>query len=334
MANLYITEQNAIIRKTGNRLIVKKDKTVLLDVPCHKVGAVLIFGNVQFTTQVVHEMMEHGIEMAILTRNGRLIGQLTSPFTKNAMLRIAQFRKFENDEFKLKLSQRIVKAKIKNSLNLIKRFSANHPEIDLKAAMASLKSKVDNDILSADTIGTLLGVEGTAARIYFAAFGRMLIGAPSFEGRKKRPPTDPVNAILSFSYTIVFNEIASLLDGLGFDPYVGFFHKPDYGRASLAADLIEEFRAPLADRLTLNLFNRKIFVDKSFKNNPKNRAVYLTRKSMKRYFAEYEKIISSEFVHPHTGRTTTLRKSIRKQAHQMAATIMNDTPYEPFELTV
>ncbi len=120
MANLYLTEQNSILRKSGDRLIDQKDDETLLEVQCHKIDAVLIFGNVQFTTQAAHELLEHGIEMAILTRTGKLIGQITSPSTKNITLRLQQFKKYWDDEFKLTISKSIVAGKLKNCLSLIR----------------------------------------------------------------------------------------------------------------------------------------------------------------------------------------------------------------------
>lgn len=123
MANLYLTEQNSILRKTGDRLLVEKDGQILLDVQCHKIGAVLIFGNVQFTTQSVHELMEHGIELSIHTRAGRLVGQLTSPFTKNIALRIRQFARYEDAAFRVRLAREIVAGKIANGLHLMREFA-------------------------------------------------------------------------------------------------------------------------------------------------------------------------------------------------------------------
>jgi len=331
MANLYITEQNSVLRKTGNRLIVQKEDEILLDVQCNKIEAVLIFGNVQFTTQAVHELFEHGIEMAILSRNGRLIGQLTSPATKNIFLRIEQFKKYGDENFKLKLSQIFIAAKIKNGLNLVRRFSYNHPEIDLAYEIKGLKQclgKVDET----ETGESLFGIEGSAAKLYYRAYGKMILSNFIFTGRKKRPPPDPVNAMLSLSYTMVFNEIASLLDGLGFDPYLGYLHKADYGRASLAADLVEEFRAPIADRFVLNSINGRTFNKEDFKINPKGGGVSFRRDALKRYFSAYEKFLNNEFEHPDYQTRTTLRKCIRRQAEKLAATIQNKQAYMPFEL--
>ena len=331
MANLYLTEQNSILRKTGDRLIVQKQDEILLDVQCHKIDAVLIFGNVQFTTQAVHELFQHGIEMAILSRTGRLIGQITSPSTKNITLRLQQFKKYWDNEFRLELSKDIVTGKINNSLKFIRHFSYNHPNIDFKQETTALSATLKN-VESANRIEELLGLEGGAARMHFNAFGKMILGEFSFSGRTKRPPADPVNAMLSLSYTMIFNEISSLLDGLGFDPYLGFFHSVDYGRESLASDLLEEFRAPVCDRLTLNLVNNRVFKPMDFKSNPKGGGVYFKREALKRYFLEYETMLNHEFIHPQTKESTTFRKCFRIQAEKLALTIQNNSLYIPFTL--
>lgn len=330
MANLYLTEQNSILRKTGNRLLVEKDDQILLDVQCHKIGAVLIFGNVQFTTQAVHELLEHGIELAIHTRSGRLVGQLTSPTTKNITLRIKQFGRYEDADFRARVAREIVGGKVANCLHLMREFSYNHPQIDLQTETSALKTKLAA-LHTATNLEQVLGQEGDAARTYFQGFAKMILGDDFvFPGRRKRPPTDPINAVLSLSYTMIFNEIGSLLDGLGFDPYLGYFHSATYGRASLAADLMEEFRAPVADRLTLKLINNRVFTAQDFHSNPESGGVTFSREALKRYFVEYERLLNAEFVLPATDERTTLRKSFRLQAEKMATVIQDDAPYHPF----
>ena len=332
MANLYITEQGAVLRKTGDRLLVKKDEEILFDTPCNKIDAVLIFGNVQVTTQSIRELFEHGIELAILTRTGRLVGQITSPATKNIELRVEQFKKYWDDSFRLRLAGIIIRGKLSNSLNLLKTFSYNHPEINLMPEMAGMQSALSN-IEGAADINTLMGVEGNAARIYFSGFGKMIRGAFTFEGRKKHPAPDPVNALLSFGYTLFFNEILSLLDGLGFDPYLGYLHNVEYGRASLASDLVEEFRATV-DRFTLYLINDRIFNQADFFVNPRGEGMYLTREAQKVYFAQYERYLNREFVHPDTQEKTSLRKCFRLQAERLAAYIRGGDEYNLFPLEV
>lgn len=332
MTNLYITEQQSILRKTGDRLIVEKDDKILLDVQCHKINAVLLFGNVQFTTQAVHELFEHGIEMALLTRRGRLIGQITSPFTKNIELRLHQFRRYDDPDFRLKTAKKIVEGKLVNCRSVVKKFAANHPETDLTTVKQDLSSSLES-VAAVDSIASLLGLEGSAARSYFQGFSLMIRSSGFvFDGRKKRPPPDPVNALLSFVYTLLFNELSSLLDGLGFDPYLGYFHKPDYGRASLAADLIEEFRPVAGDRLILGLVNKNILNQDHFFTHATSQGVYLTKEGMSRFFREYERFMNNEFPHPQTGSTVTMRQCFRLQAEEMAQATKNGEDYRPFTL--
>ncbi len=329
MANLYITEQGAVLRKTGDRLIVQKEEETLLDIQCSKVDAVLIFGNVQFTTQAVHELFEHGIEMAILTRTGRLIGQITSPATKNIELRVQQFQKYQDEGFKFRFSKTIVKGKIRNSLQALRSFSYNHPEIGFREEIGGIE-RAEMNLDQQNTIEALNGAEGTAARYYFKAFSKMILGGFSFDGRKKYPAPDPVNALLSLGYTMIFNEISSLLDGMGFDPYLGYYHKVDYGRASLASDLQEEFRAPITDRLTLKLINDKMLCVEDFYRNPQGDGIYLKREALKKYLAAYEDYINREFSHPETKEKTSFRKCFRMQIEKLAACVKGEKDYSPF----
>ena len=330
MANLYLTEQGSILRKTGDRLIVQKEGEILLDVPCNKIEAILIFGNVQFTTQAIHELFEHGIELALLTRTGRLIGQITSPATKNIELRVSQFKRNDDAVFKLNLSRSIVTGKIGNCLALLKSFSYNHPNAGLDVEISGIET-LARDITGSDNVASLRGIEGTTARIYFSGFGKMILGEFTFEGRKKHPSIDPLNALLSFGYTLIFNEISSLLDGLGFDPYLGYFHEVEYGRASLACDIQEEFRAAV-DRFTLYLVNNRMLNKDDFYQNQKDGSMYLKREAMKKYFGEYEKYLSREFAHSDTKENTTLRKCFRIQAERLANVIKNGETYSPFKL--
>jgi len=329
MANLYITEQGSILRKTGDRLIVQKEEKIILDVQCNKIDAVLIFGNVQFTTQAVHELFEHNIELALLTRTGRLIGQLTPPMPKNVELRMAQYERYKDKDFILRISKAIVAAKLRNSLGLLRQFLYNHPEIKLKNEIRRLL-EILKKIKSKSSASELMGIEGSGAKIYFTGFSKMIRGKFGFDGRKRRPAPDPVNALLSFGYTLLFNEIASFLDGVGFDPYIGFFHSLDYGRPSLAADLIEEFRVPIIDRFTLKLINNNIFTLEDFSLHLKSGSMYLKRERMGRYLEEYERNMSYEFDHPEKKEKTSFRKCFREQTYKLAQAIMEKKDYLPF----
>ena len=320
MANLYITEQGAVLRKTGDRLIVEKNSEVLLDVQCHKIETVLIFGNVQFTTQAVRELFEHNIELALLTTTGRLIGQLTPIMSRNIELRLAQYQRLHEPEFTLAFSKAIVTGKLSNSIAMLKNFTYYHKDIDLTVEIKSCQKRlaaVDN----CQSAKALLGLEGVAAKAYFQAFARMILNDNlTFTVRKKHPAPDPVNALLSFGYTLLFNEINSLLDGLGFDPYIGFYHKIEYGRPSLACDLQEEFRASLIDRFTLSLLNNRILSKADFYLHPSG-SMYLQRESLKIYLEKYEHFMQAEFTSSQIEGKATFRKAIRQQIQQAARVI-------------
>ena len=296
--------------------------------PCHKIDAVLIFGNVQFTTQAIAELFEQGIEFAIFSKTGKLKGQITSVTPKNILLRVQQFKKYWDDDFKLEFSKIILTGKITNAVNLIKRFSLNHKDIDFEYEKTSLSTSLKK-INSLESIKNLFGVEGNAAKIYFSALSKMMLSEFEFNGRNKRPPKDPVNALLSLTYTMIYNDISSMLDGLGFDPYLGYFHHVDYGRASLAADILEEFRAPSGDRLVLKLLNNRILKKEDFYTNTMNNGCYLKTDALKLYFKEYENMVNTEFIDTEKNKTS-LRKCFRSQAEKLALTIKDNTVYKPF----
>jgi CRISPR-associated protein Cas1 len=327
MPNLYVTEQGAVIGKTGDRIVVRKKGETLLDVRSAEIGSVLIFGHVQISTQAMHTLLAQGVELALMTQTGKLVGLLSSPHTKSINLRLDQFKRYQDERFKLKLARRIVAAKISNQRRLIAGFDHNHPAVELKELLGTLEAGTAS-AERAESLDSLRGIEGSSARAYFSGFGKMILGDFSFEGRQKHPSPDPVNALLSLGYTMVFNEILSLLDGLGFDPYLGFFHNPEYGRASLAADLLEEFRGAV-DRLTFFLINNRMLIREDFYVNPKDGACYLAKEALKKYFCKYEEKMTREYSDRRDGKTT-LRKCLRRQAEHLAVAVKGGPDYAPY----
>ena len=332
MATLYITEQGAILRKTGDRIIVEKDEHVLLDVPCHKVDTVLIFGAVQVTIQALSELLEHEIELALFTRHGRLKGQLTPIKSKNIVLRMAQFERVREGAFALRTAREMVRAKISNAIAVLRRFAYNHPERN--AALDGEVTRLQTHLTALDEVqdlAALNGLEGIAARAYFAGFARMILADLPFPGRRRRPAPDPVNALLSFGYTLIGNELHSLLDGMGFDPYLGFLHQIDYGRPSLALDLLEEFRHPLVDRLTLTLINKRILQETDFALDAGSGSMHLKPEAMKVYFRHFERWMLEERVDVSDGQKVGFRRAFQLQAHRLAEAIRDGASYQPFQ---
>jgi len=344
MATLYLIDQNTVLRKSSERLILCKRpekarrspglrvQDILLELPCEDVDQVMLFGNIQVTTQALQQLLEHGIELAIFTFTGRLLGQLTPPKTKNIYLRIAQFEKHRQPDFGLHLSRNLVTAKMRNALTMVRKHSWRHPELFTKNELTNLETLAQR-AQAAATLEELRGHEGAATAAYFKLFGRMLNPPWQFEKRTRRPPRDPVNAVLSFGYVIVGTELQSLLDGIGFDPYLGFYHSIDYGRPSLALDLLEEFRHPLVDRLTLNLFNLNIVQASDFYTPPQG-GVYLNTSGKQKFFKQYETVLGEfEAATDPAEKPKAFRSIFQKQVQKLAQAVQNNTPYEPYQMT-
>ena len=331
MANLYLIEQGSILRKTGDRLIVEKDNKELLEIECFKIDTVFVFGNVHVTTPVLTELLDHGIELALLTMGGRLKGQLTPPKAKNVLLRMAQYQKSQEGPFALSLARCFVQGKAENALSLLTRHHRNYPERGFDPYRQELERLLAK-IGEAQALDSLRGLEGTAARIYFEGFGLACRKELSFEGRRRRPPTDPINALLSFGYTLIGAELTSLLDAMGYDPYIGFYHQLDYGRPSLALDLLEEFRVPAVDRLVLNLTNLRTLQKEDFVPDEESGGLRLKREALGKFFRAYEEHLNRGFKDKASGETTTLRKSFRRQAERLAHHLTQGEPYAPFNL--
>lgn len=329
MPAVYVTEQRSIIRKTSDRLVVEKEGKVLMEIPCLKIDTVLIYGNVQVTTQALVEMLDHGIELAILSRSGKLYGQITPQKAKNFPLRKRQYEVGLTEErYCLQFAREVVAAKIESSAAVLQRYRSNHPKALSPADVQDLLSRI-TPARSALSLDTLRGIEGTAAARYFAALPGMVSPPFTFDGRNRRPPRDPVNALLSFGYVLVGKELQSLLDALGFDPYLGFYHQVEYGRPSLALDLLEEFRAALVDRFSLGLLNLHILKPQDFTETPE-KGVMLHREALKVYFARYEKELTSGV--SLGAETLTWRDIFRRQAERLARALLTGEPYEAFRL--
>ncbi|OYD13900.1 CRISPR-associated endonuclease Cas1 [candidate division WOR-3 bacterium JGI_Cruoil_03_44_89] len=329
MATLYLTEQGSTLRKTSRRLIVEKENEVLLEVPEFKIERVLIFGNVQLTTQAIAFLLANGIETSFLSVRGRLKGKLSPLESKNVFLRVKQYEKAKDEEFRLDLSRTIVERKIKNGKTLLLRYARSHPEVDIDKSIREI-NRCLRALPRKERISTVMGIEGQAGAAYFKAFGKMFRKELRFERRTRRPPRDPINALLSLGYTMITNEILSMVSAIGFDPYIGFFHGISYGRPSLALDIVEEFRHPIVDTLTLNLVNNSVLKEKDFV--AEKGGYFLTDEARKKYFVYYEKKLTGEFTLHNTDTKVTFRRSFDIQAHKMEKTLMEEEAYKPFAM--
>lgn len=317
MAVLYLTEDGSVLRKRGERLIVEKDGKELLEVELRNLTAVLMLSGVQVTTQALVEMLEFGVEFAIMSHRGKLLGQLTPPSARNIILRKAQFAKETDKEFALLQAREVVAAKVSNSKEVLTRYAWDGlgDKNALQDGIAKLEA-LSKAIPSSRDAAQLLGLEGSSAAVYWKAFGT-LFKSPGvvFAGRRKHPPPDPVNSLLSFGYALLTNALHSLLDGVGFDPFLGFFHEEVYGRPSLALDLVEPFRAPVVDRFVVKAFNLGVLKPSDFAPADEG-GVRLTKEALRTFFAQWEGHISK----------MNVRREFRTQVETLAKVYGGEEP--------
>lgn len=326
MATLYLTEQGSMIRKTSGRLVVTRKREELAEIPCAKLETIFLYGAVQVTTQALAALLDHGIELAFFTLSGRLRGQLTPPKAKNVVLRMKQYELVSNQESCLALAKDLVAAKIGNSVAVLRRYRKNAPEAVSLESLRDLEGFLTRSGATR-TLDELRGTEGAAAARYFTEMGRLVPPGFEFSGRNRRPPRDPVNALLSFGYVLVGNELQALLDGMGFDPYLGVYHQLSYGRPSLALDLLEELRAPLVDRFSLGLLRLGKLASPDFQSTPE-KGVLLTREGLKTYFRAYEEELTRPL--ELAGEKLTFRQVFRRQAERFAACLVRGEAYRSF----
>lgn len=292
MSDIFLTEQGASLHKYGESLLLRKEGKKLFEIELKNVDTVQIFGNIQISTQLIKDFMDREIELAFYTMSGELLGQITPPHVKNVAIRYKQYDLSKDASFCLEFSKEIFRAKMESSIFFLREAQKNRDELDISSGLKKLKewrSKLE-ELYSQES---LLGTEGSFAREYYEIYGKFFKTSEFFQGRSKRPPKDEGNAILSFLYTLVTNRVSAYIDGIGFDPYIGFYHKMQYGRISLGCDLVEPIRALFCDRLTLKIFHYYHFKKEDFET--REGGVYLKRDSQKKFFAIYGKEFLADY---------------------------------------
>ncbi|MBN2690597.1 MAG: type I-C CRISPR-associated endonuclease Cas1 [Burkholderiaceae bacterium] len=303
---LYVMTPQAYVHIDNATLRVDVDHEKKLQVPLHHIGGLVCFGNVMVSPALMHRLAEDGKSLVLLDDSGRFKARLEGPVSGNILLRQAQYRAAERANTTLELARACVAGKIKNSRSVVQRGARDNTEADADASVQLTRS-ADNLAASlraaaeAQTLDVLRGVEGEAARGYFAAINRIVKPAMrtdfQLDGRTRRPPLDRFNALLSFLYAMLMNDCRSALETVGLDPQLGFLHSVRPGRAALALDLQEEFRAVLADRLALTLINRNQIAANDFDQH-EGGAVLLSDKGRRKVVAAWQERKQEEITHP------------------------------------
>src|SRR3972149_6090766 len=252
MATYYVREQGAVVRKQDERLVVTKDRAIVAEIPMHQLDQLVVMGNIQLTTPAVGIRLQWEVDVVFMTIHGRVRGRLMANESKFAELRLKQLQMMTNEQANLAVAKPIVAAKLANQRALLQRESR---AAAVEAAARGIAEMITR-ALKAENADSLRGFEGKAGAWYWPAFKTLLKRDLGFAGRNYYPPKDPVNALLSFGYALLQRDQMAAVQLVGLDPYLGFFHTVQYGRPSLALDLMEEFRPLLVDPMVLDLIDR------------------------------------------------------------------------------
>jgi CRISPR-associated protein Cas1 len=336
---LYLNTQGLRVGKSGEVLQVKeKDKTVQ-EVRIGEVCQVNLMGNIQISTQAVQSLCESGVPVTYFSMGGYFYGITTGLNTKNVALRRSQFRLADSERFALELAQKLVAGKIRNQRTMMQR---NHVE-PRKMALGAMKAAAER-AERAESLEVLLGIEGSAARVYFEDFAGMIkIGEDEidnaaskgftfdFAGRNRRPPRDPVNALLSLAYSMLAKDLTIACYAVGFDPYMGFYHQLRHGRPALALDLMEPFRPLIADSAVLSAVNTRMVTERDFVRAAG--AVALTATGRKGFFRAYESRMDTLVTHPLFDYRVSYRRMLEIQARLLARVIEGEIAAYPVFVT-
>lgn len=266
--NVYVTTQGARIIREGRHLLVKKGEDTYHTLFVEKIRQLTLFGNVSLTPAARSLLFRHQVDTVFHRRDGRYVGRFASAEPKNFLLRKRQFALLDDPDFGLRFCKAVVQGKLANMAVLLMRISRTKKRKEPRLAAKQIRDLFPA-IDAAKEISSLRGLEGRGSALYFSNFKHGFIDPLNFNRRVRRPPTDPINAILSLLYTFLFNRVYAAIRRANLDPYPAFLHVPDYGRHSLVMDLMEEFRVIIADTLTLALFNLNILREDDFEEVPR-----------------------------------------------------------------
>ncbi len=323
---LYVVTQGARVSKSGETIVIGVNGEKVDEVPLKDISHLVLVGHIQITTEAIHLLMASQRTISFLGAGGKMIGTASAPITKNVLLRVAQYKKFENEGYCLNIAKEIITAKIENQRTILRRNGGNIDE-----ALSLLKN-LSTDCMGSKDKDSLRGFEGKASQIYFNVFPslikkkevkkteQMTFGdlpegqgwdknMDSFfamNGRNKRPPRDPVNAMLSFGYTLLSRDIISAIIGTGMDPYYGFYHILEVGRPSLAIDMMEPFRPIIIDSLVLRLINTGEIKPSHF--HIAQTEVQLTKDGRFKFLEAYERRMDELITHPVFGYRISYRR--------------------------
>lgn len=334
MATIYLLEAGTTIYKDNQRFGIwipdKNNDNNRMEIPIREIERILIFGNIQLTTPVIQTCLDKKIIVLFLASSGQYKGHVWNLESTHLDNELVQVKRHGNVDFQLPVCQAIVRGKLMNSRQLLLRLNRKRQVPDVAKAIAG----INQDILAVDgvkNLDSLRGYEGISAARYFPAFGKLISNSAfSFSLRNRQPPQDPVNSLLSFGYTLLFNNVLSLIIAEGLSPYFGNFHYGEERKPYLAFDLMEEFRSPIVDSFVLKLINLSSVKPKDFESVITTGGVYLKSGARKVFLEQFEQRMNESISHPDIQSQVCYRRAIQLQIRRYKRYLLHGEAYEPF----
>jgi len=332
MSVLYVTDVGSYLKKSGNRIIIEKNKQILNSIPIEKLESIVLLGPSNVSTPLTMELLERDIPVTWLSSTGKFFGRLESTAGIDIQRQRAQFRRGDDREFCLHLAKSFVTAKIRNSMVLLRRLNRGRNLEKVIEIIEKLKF-FSGEAQEAKDISQLMGYEGSSSKIYFRALGKLSPPDFDFSRRTKQPPTDPFNSLLSFGYTLLLYEIYTAVVCKGLHPYAGFLHQVRRGHPALASDMIEEWRSVIVDSLVMSLVqNDNIIIDDFKLPDEETGGVYLKKQAAKDFIRKFENKIrrTSKYL-SYVDYSINFREAFVFQAGSLARAIEENDPtiYRP-----
>lgn len=328
LSTLYLKTQGAVLRKSGDTIVVTENKKNIMEYPSAKVSKIVIMGNIQVTSFALSYFMREGKEVFFLSRSGKFRGMLSPECGGGAEIRLAQYEKIKNNSFTINIIRSIVAGKLLNASLVCKALAGTEKKAVLQDLM-SIKQIADKAHLT-DKIDVLRGFEGAGTKTYYSILSHFLNPPFQFNGRNRRPPKDPINVLLSLGYTLLESLIFSAMRINLLDPYIGFFHSDKRGAPALALDMMEEWR-PLIDYWVVKAVNKGVITSEHF--SKKNGKIFFSEDGVKNYFLLFEKNQEKEIFHKIYGEHTSVFRCMILQSKMLRECITDRREnYIPFKL--
>jgi CRISP-associated protein Cas1 len=310
LRTLYLTEMGLSVKLANENIIIKSGDREE-HIPFRKVHQIVALGRIHFSTPFLTHCLKRSIPVIFLSHRGHYMGRLESLFTQTGHMAYLQWKCAEDPAFRLKIASAILRGKLTNYVDFLK--SRRHKDSEVAVALGEIERALAGQIEPCD-VKECFGLEGHLTSVYYSAYSRLFKAELSFEKRSKHPPTDPVNSMLSFGYTLLYNDLRAIMAAHGLDSRIGFFHSNRGNRPALAMDMIEELRAPVVDRMVLRMTNQQVLTAADFQK-PENptKGYLMSVEAIRRFVEEYEKTMRTQFLHVSTGLRLDVRRIISIQ---------------------